>query len=211
MRNRMFHVAMFLLFCASAAFGGAKGGSQSATVQFNPPELGADGERIDGDGGGIYADGRDKVSAKIDSSAHNNDVVLDLSRTRGARALLLDLTDCADVSCDGRPFDRALVWDNVILQTRAARLLDFEVGATAPVRLWVHFRADDTGWWIRLDAEDRETDCRSHSATATRTAENEWVITAGTEQLACLLTLAGSGKEARGKFRVPHRFTVRLQ
>lgn len=190
---------------------GKPGGTLSATVAFREPGLGGDGDRVDSDGLGTYVDGKDKVSVKIDSDAHNNDIVMNLERTRGARNLFLDLTDCAESSCDQRPFDKELLWDKTNMQTRAARLLDFEVGGTQPVRLWVKFYWNGAGWWLRLDAEDRETDCLSHNATATRTAQDEWVISAGTEQVACLLTLTGDGKEARGKFHIPLQFIVRLK
>jgi hypothetical protein len=195
---------------APALAAGSRGGTLSASLSFRSPETGLDDDRVDGDGLGVYADGRDKVSVKIDSGAHNNDVVMSLERSN-SRALFLDLTGCAEASCDQRPFDTALVSENTIVQTRAARLLDFAVGSTRPVRLWVKFYANGTGWWLRLDAEDRETDCVSHSATATRTASDTWVISAGSEQVACLLTLTGEGKAARGTFHVPLQFTVRLK
>lgn len=210
-RNTLALTAILLSSQIPLLAAGKPGGTLSATVEFRAPALGSDGDRIDGDVPAAYVDGENKVWAKIDSDAHNNDIVMDLSRTRGARSLFIDLTDCAEAACDQRPFDQALVWDNVKMQTRAARLLDFAVGDTRPVRLWVHFVANGSGWWLRLDAEDRETDCLSHSATATRTAQKEWVISAGPDQVACLLTVTGTGKEARGKFRIPHQFTVRVK
>jgi hypothetical protein len=196
---------------AGAAPKGGGGGTLSAAVEFRAPGGGLDGDRVDSDGRGAYVDGRDKVSVKIDSSAHNNDVVMNLERTRGARSIFVDLTGCAEGTCDERPFDRELLWENTNIQTRAARLLDFPVGSTRPVRLWVKFYVQSTGWWLRLDAEDRETDCVSHNATATRTASDSWVISAGEGQVACLLTLTGDGKVARGTFLIPLEFTVRLK
>lgn len=204
-------IGFFAVWGVNPVVGAKPGGTTSAAVEYREPALGIDGDRVDGDVPAAYTDGQNKVSAKIDSDAHNNDIVLDLSRTRGARALFIDLTDCAETSCEQRPFDQQALWDGVRVQTRAARLFDFEVGSTQPVRLWVKFVWEGSGWWLRLDAEDRETDCISHNATATRTSASEWVISAGNDQIACLLTITADGKEARGKFRIPHQFTVRVK
>lgn len=208
----------------AATVGFAKGGGTIAMVgEFREPALGADSDRIDGDGGGAYVSGESGVRAILQNEQHRSDFILDLSLTKGTRTLFLDFSDCVPPgTCGTPPFLQGNVYGATVMQTRAANLPSLPIGRPTRQRLHLGFRAPDpaqgfktVSWFLMFDPEDTTTSCRSSLVWVTRTqtmavpAVDVWVIEADSADEGCLRVQFGKGWQNRGKFHMPFQLTVK--
>ncbi len=217
-------IAGLILVAVNMATAGKKpsGGQFPVTAEFREPPLGVDDDRIDSDGGGIYDDGVERVSATIQSGAHRADFVLNVTNSKGVRRLFVrfDALDCIPLGTCSPPFVSDTVFFNAVMQTRAANLPSLPLGVPTRQRLQFGFSAPDpnqnnqkVAWFVFFDPEDATTACRSSFVWVTKTAQNPdvWVIEADSADEACLSVQVGNSqqKAARGKFHMPFQVTVR--
>jgi hypothetical protein len=210
-RKRSLGLALGLVIIAFAA--GAAGPAKEISISMTFSDT--YGDRIMSDGGGVYNNGLNSVSAVFDASG---DTDLNTQASRCNRMLLLSFAD-PQTTPWSRPFLQQYV--QAFLSTSAAqtlegnpitnRLLGMDVGQIALTNLNINFSASGLVWFIRFNPSFSG----ATQVLVTRATQDTWIIyAAGANATAKLLSYPPKGKYVltdRGNFLMPFELTVKLK